>query len=226
MSTPSWTRPRQSGADAIHPGYGFLSENAGFTRAVEAAGLTWIGPPAATQEALGNKLAARRAVADAGVPVVPGLLVAARRRRPTPDLGEVGFPLMLKAAAGGGGRGMRRVDDPADLPDAMAAAAREAQAAFGDGTLYAERMIAPARHVEVQLLGDRHGGLAVLGERDCSVQRRHQKLVEETPSPAVTPESGRRWRRAPGGWPARSSSTAPPPSSSCWTPTAATTSWR
>ena len=106
----------------------------------------------------------------------------------TPDLGEVGYPLMLKAAAGGGGRGMRRVDDPADLPHAMAAAAREAQAAFGDGTLYAERMIAPARHIEVQLLGDRHGGLAVLGERDCSVQRRHQKLVEETPSPAVTPD--------------------------------------
>ncbi|HEY8178917.1 MAG TPA: biotin carboxylase N-terminal domain-containing protein [Candidatus Limnocylindria bacterium] len=178
---------RQSGADAIHPGYGFLSENAGFTRAVEGAGLIWIGPPAATQEALGNKLAARRAVADAGVSVVPGLLVALEPGA-TPDLAEVDFPLMLKAAAGGGGRGMRRVDDPAALPDAMAAAAREALAAFGDGTLYAERVIAPARHVEVQLLGDRHGGLAVLGERDCSVQRRHQKLVEETPSPAVSTE--------------------------------------
>ena len=178
---------RSSGADAVHPGYGFLSENAAFTRAVEAAGLTWIGPPAATQEALGNKLAARRVAADAGVPVVPGLLVALDARG-APDLADVGFPLMLKAAAGGGGRGMRRVEEPADLPAAMAAAAREAQAAFGDGTLYAERLIAPARHVEVQLLGDRHGGLAVLGERDCSVQRRHQKLVEETPSPAVTPE--------------------------------------
>ncbi len=110
---------RQSGADAVHPGYGFLSENAGFTRAVEAAGLTWIGPPAATQEALGNKLAARRAVADAGVPVVPGLLVALDADG-TPDLGDVGYPLMLKAAAGGGGRGMRRVDDPSDLPHAMA----------------------------------------------------------------------------------------------------------
>ena len=177
----------QSAADAIHPGYGFLSENAGFARAVEAGGLTWIGPPAATQEALGNKLAARRAAADAGVPVVPGLLVALDAVAP-PDLAEVGFPLMLKAAAGGGGRGMRRVDEPADLPAAMAAAAREARSAFSDGTLYAERLIAPARHVEVQLLGDRHGGLAVLGERDCSVQRRHQKLIEETPSPAVTPE--------------------------------------
>jgi geranyl-CoA carboxylase alpha subunit len=178
---------RQSGADAVHPGYGFLSENAAFTRAVEGAGLTWIGPPAATQEALGNKLAARRAAADAGVPVVPGLLVALQVDA-TPTLGEVGYPLMLKAAAGGGGRGMRRVDEPGQLADAMAAAAREAEAAFGDGTLYAERMITPARHVEVQLLGDRHGSLAVLGERDCSVQRRHQKLVEETPSPAVTPE--------------------------------------
>ena len=112
-------RRAQSGADAVHPGYGFLSENAGFTRAVEAAGLTWIGPPAATQEALGNKLAARRAVADAGVPVVPGLLVALEAHG-TPDLGDVGYPLMLKAAAGGGGRGMRRVDDPSDLPHAMA----------------------------------------------------------------------------------------------------------
>jgi acetyl/propionyl-CoA carboxylase alpha subunit len=179
---------RQSGADAIHPGYGFLSENAAFTRAVEAAGLTWIGPPAATQEALGNKLAARRAAAGVGVPVVPGLLVALDAGT-SPDLSAVGFPLMLKAAAGGGGRGMRRVEEPADLAAAMKAAAREAQAAFGDGTLYAERLIAPARHVEVQLLGDQHGGLAVLGERDCSVQRRHQKLVEETPSPAVTPET-------------------------------------
>jgi acetyl/propionyl-CoA carboxylase alpha subunit len=178
---------RRSAADAVHPGYGFLSESASFTRAVEAAGLTWIGPPATTQEALGNKLAARRAAADAGVPVVPGLLVALDAGA-TPDLASVGYPLMLKAAAGGGGRGMRRVDDPSDLTAAMAAASREAQAAFGDGTLYVERMIAPARHVEVQLIGDRDGGLAVLGERDCSVQRRHQKLVEETPAPAVTPD--------------------------------------
>jgi acetyl/propionyl-CoA carboxylase alpha subunit len=179
---------RQSGADAVHPGYGFLSESAAFTRAVEAAGLTWIGPPAATQEALGNKLAARQAASKAGVPVVPGLLVALEDDAP-PDMDAIGYPAMLKAAAGGGGRGMRRIDTAADLPAATASARREALSAFGDGTLYLERMVAPARHVEVQLLGDRHGALACLGERDCSVQRRHQKLVEESPSPAVSPST-------------------------------------
>ncbi|MEP6468394.1 MAG: biotin carboxylase N-terminal domain-containing protein [Chloroflexota bacterium] len=175
-----------AGADAIHPGYGFLSENAGFTRAVGDAGLTWIGPPAATQEALGNKLAARQAASSAGVPVVPGLLVALAEDQ-VPDMTDIGYPAMLKAAAGGGGRGMRLVNGPADLQAATTAARREAISAFGDGTLYLERLVAPARHVEVQLLGDRHGELACLGERDCSVQRRHQKLVEETPSPAVSP---------------------------------------
>ncbi|MEO6058367.1 MAG: biotin carboxylase N-terminal domain-containing protein, partial [Candidatus Limnocylindria bacterium] len=178
---------RQVEAEAVHPGYGFLSENAGFARAVEEAGLAWIGPPPATQEALGNKLAARRSATAAGVPVVPGLLVALEDDEP-PDLTDVGFPAMLKAAAGGGGRGMRRISRADDLPAAVESARREALSAFGDGTLYIERLISPARHIEVQLLGDRHGGLAVLGERDCSVQRRHQKLVEETPSPAVTPE--------------------------------------
>ena len=155
---------RRSSAEAVHPGYGFLSENADFARAVTDAGLVFIGPPASAIEALGNKLAARRSAVEA-----------------------VGFPVMLKAAAGGGGRGMRRVDGPGQLADALAAARREAESAFGDGTVYAERLVAPARHVEVQLLGDHHGGLAVLGERDCSVQRRHQKLVEESPSPAVDP---------------------------------------
>jgi len=173
----------RSGAEAIHPGYGFLSENAAFARAVTDAGLVFVGPPAETLESLGDKLAARRSAAAAGVPVVPGTELAIEGD--TADLAAVGFPLMLKAAAGGGGRGMRRVESPDGVPDALAAARREALSAFGDGTVYAERVIAPARHVEVQLLGDRHGGLAALGERDCSVQRRHQKLVEESPSPAV-----------------------------------------
>lgn len=182
---------RRAGAEAIHPGYGFLSENASFARAVEEAGLVFIGPPAATLEALGDKLAARRAVSAVGVPIVPGLLVpldAGPDGGVTPEqMAGIGFPAMLKAAAGGGGRGMRRVDRPEQLAPALEGAAREALAAFGDGTLYLEQLIAPARHVEVQLLGDRHGALAVLGERECSVQRRHQKLVEESPSPAVTP---------------------------------------
>ena len=174
---------RRSGAEAIHPGYGFLSENAAFAAAVEGAGLVFVGPPPPALEALGNKLEARRSASAAGVPIVPGTTVALEE-----DIGavtEIGYPVMLKAAAGGGGRGMRRVDEAGQLTEAMAAARREAAAAFGDGTIYVERMIAPARHVEVQLLGDRHGNLALLGERDCSVQRRHQKLVEEAPSPAV-----------------------------------------
>jgi len=179
---------RQSGAEAIHPGYGFLSESAAFARAVEEAGLTWIGPSPATQELLGNKLAARRAVSEAQVPIVPGLLVAVDADGGADGGAEqpaVGYPAMLKAAAGGGGRGMRRVESPTDLARAVPVARREAEAAFGDPTLYLERVIEPARHVEVQLLGDRHGNLVCLGERDCSIQRRHQKLVEETPSPAV-----------------------------------------
>jgi acetyl/propionyl-CoA carboxylase alpha subunit len=176
---------RRSGAEAIHPGYGFLSENAEFARAVEAAGLVFVGPPGATLESLGNKLAARRGAEAAGVPIVPGTTVALESD--FTGLAAIGFPLMLKAAAGGGGRGMRRVESEADVADALTAARREALSAFGNGTVYAERLISPARHVEVQLLGDRHGRLAILGERDCSVQRRHQKLVEESPSPAVDP---------------------------------------
>jgi acetyl-CoA/propionyl-CoA carboxylase biotin carboxyl carrier protein len=173
----------RAGAEAIHPGYGFLSEDAAFARAVEAAGLAFVGPPPSALEALGNKLAARRSAAAAGVPIVPGTTVALEDD--VAGVADIGYPVMLKAAAGGGGRGMRRVDTPDDLRPAMEAARREAAAAFGDGTIYVERLVSPARHVEVQLLGDRHGRLAVLGERDCSVQRRHQKLVEESPSPAI-----------------------------------------
>jgi acetyl/propionyl-CoA carboxylase alpha subunit len=179
---------QRSGAEAIHPGYGFLSENAGFARAVEEAGLVFVGPPTETLAALGDKLAARRSAEAAGVPIVPGLTVPLLDDDGAVDLAAIGLPAMLKAAAGGGGRGMRRLDRAEDLPEVLAAARREATAAFGDGTVYLERLVSPARHVEVQLLGDRHGQLAVLGERDCSVQRRHQKLVEESPSPAVTPE--------------------------------------
>ena len=149
--------------------------------------MVFVGPPPATLEMLGDKLAARRIATRVNVPIVPGLLVPLDDPAAV-DLAEIGFPVMLKAAAGGGGRGMRRVDRAEDVAPALAAARREAVSAFGDGTVYVERLIARARHVEVQLLGDRHGALACLGERDCSVQRRHQKLVEETPSPGVTPE--------------------------------------
>ena len=167
---------RTSGADAIHPGYGFLAENADFAEAVEAAGLTWVGPPPEALRLGGDKLAAKRIAREAGVPVLPD---------GTPE--EIGFPLLVKAAAGGGGRGMRVVRSQAELDDALAAAGREATAAFGDGTLYCERYLERPRHVEVQLLADVHGNVIALGERDCSVQRRHQKVLEEAPAPRLAP---------------------------------------
>jgi len=176
---------RTSGADAVHPGYGFLAESAAFARAVEAAGLTWVGPPPQAIATMGDKLAARATVARAGVPLVPGAEVggsdaatAARR---------LGFPLLVKAAAGGGGKGMRTVASEAELPGALAAAGREAEAAFADGRVYLEKLLVRPRHVEVQVLGDRHGTLVHLGERECSIQRRHQKIIEETPCPVITP---------------------------------------
>jgi acetyl/propionyl-CoA carboxylase alpha subunit len=168
---------KQAGADAIHPGYGFLAENDGFAEAVEAAGLTWIGPPPEALRLGGDKLAAKRIAAEAGVPVVP-----------TGEPAELGFPLLVKAAAGGGGRGMRVVREPGELDEALAAAAREAEAAFGDGTVFCERYVERPRHVEIQLLADSHGTVLALGERDCSIQRRHQKVLEESPSPALDPE--------------------------------------
>jgi acetyl/propionyl-CoA carboxylase alpha subunit len=167
----------QAGADAIHPGYGFLAENADFAEAVLAAGLTWIGPPPEALRLGGDKLAAKRIAAEAGVPVVP-----------TGEPAELGFPLLVKAAAGGGGRGMRVVREPEELEQALAAAAREAESAFGDGTVFCERYVERPRHVEIQLLGDSHGTVVSLGERDCSVQRRHQKVLEESPSPGLDPE--------------------------------------
>jgi acetyl/propionyl-CoA carboxylase alpha subunit len=176
---------RRSGAEAIHPGYGFLSESATFAREVGDAGLVWIGPPPATMEGLGNKIAARQVAIDAGVAVAPGVHLDESVDVAAVDLA---YPLLVKAAAGGGGRGMRRVDSRDELDVAVADARREAGAAFGDGTVYVERLISGARHVEVQLLGDRHGNLAALGDRDCSIQRRHQKLVEEAPAPGLSAE--------------------------------------
>jgi acetyl/propionyl-CoA carboxylase alpha subunit len=170
----------ETAADAIHPGYGFLAENADFATAVEGGGLTWIGPPPDVLRAAGDKLEAKRIAREAGVPVVP-----------EGSPGEIGFPLLVKAAAGGGGRGMRVVDAPEELEEAIAAAQREAQAAFGDERVFCERYVERPRHVEVQLLADGQGTVLALAERDCSVQRRHQKVLEESPSPAVGPELGR-----------------------------------
>jgi len=177
----------RTGAQAVHPGYGFLSENADFARRVREAGLIFIGPSSESLAAVGNKIFARRTVAKLGIPVVPAL------ENPPTDptilreqVRALGYPLLIKAAAGGGGKGMRIVRQEKDLLEAMAAAEREATAAFAEGTVYLERYLERPRHVEVQILGDQHGSLIHLGERECSIQRRYQKILEETPSPAVS----------------------------------------
>ena len=187
-----------AGAEAVHPGYGFLSEREAFARAVEEAGLVWVGPPPAVIAALGDKLAARRIAREADVPHVPGTLEPATVDGPDQVAAvlaagrEVGFPLLVKAAAGGGGRGMRRVVSADELVLALLAGSREAASAFGDGSVYLEREILPARHIEVQLLGDAAGSVVAIGERDCSMQRRHQKLIEEAPAPGLGETERRR----------------------------------
>jgi len=179
---------RGAGADAVHPGYGFLSESAAFAAACEAAGLTFVGPPSSVIARMGSKIESRRVMDQAGVAVVPGV---------TPDdqsdegvgqaVDTVGLPALIKASAGGGGRGMRRVSDPGEIGAAVQGARREARASVGDGTLYVERFVEKARHVEVQIFGDAHGRIVHLFERDCSAQRRHQKVIEESPCPSLTP---------------------------------------
>jgi acetyl-CoA carboxylase biotin carboxylase subunit len=177
-----------TGCEAVHPGYGFLSENADFVRACEENDLVFIGPAAEVMERTGDKARAKEEMRAAGVPLVPGTDGTASLEAARSAAEELGFPILLKAAAGGGGRGMRRVDDPVDLAGLYDRASAEAQAAFGDGTLYVEKVITPARHVEIQVICDEHGGVLTCGERECSIQRRHQKLIEETPSPALDAE--------------------------------------
>jgi acetyl-CoA carboxylase, biotin carboxylase subunit len=174
--------------DAVHPGWGFLAENAAFALACEDNDLVFIGPRAETIETMGDKIAAKEAMAEAGVPLVPGSDGAVDLDQAREVAAEVGFPVLLKASAGGGGRGMRLVESADELDAAYRTASYEAQSAFGDGSLYVEKAVVGARHVEIQVLGDGEGAVLTLGERDCSIQRRHQKLVEESPSPAVTPE--------------------------------------
>ncbi len=182
--------------DAVHPGWGFLAENPAFAAACEDNDLVFIGPRPETIETMGDKIAAKEAVAAAGLPLVPGSNGAAALADAKRLADEVGFPVLLKAAAGGGGRGMRLVEDPDDLEAAFKTASAEAQSAFSDGSLYVEKAVVGASHVEIQVLGDGEGAVLTLGERDCSIQRRHQKLIEEGPSPAVTPELRARMENA------------------------------
>ncbi|MFQ5595806.1 MAG: acetyl-CoA carboxylase biotin carboxylase subunit [Anaerolineae bacterium] len=179
---------RKSGAEAIHPGYGFLAENSEFASACEEAGVAFIGPPADAIAAMGDKVEARRLMKDAGVPVIPGTDVDLKDEEIVSATDEVGFPLFIKAAAGGGGKGMRLVTDPSELERSLGAARREAMGAFGDDRVYLERAIQRARHVEIQVLADARGNTIHLGERECSIQRRHQKLIEESPSTAINDE--------------------------------------
>ncbi len=173
-----------TGCDAVHPGYGFLAENPYFVKACEENDLVFVGPDADVMARMGDKVEAKRVLADAGLPLVPGTeAVGADEARAAAT--EIGFPVLLKASAGGGGKGMRLVERPEDLGDAFSGASAEALAAFGDGTLYLEKLITSARHVEIQVLCDADGGVLTLGERECSIQRRHQKLIEESPSPAL-----------------------------------------
>ena len=180
---------RASGAQAIHPGYGFLSENAGFARAIEEAGLLFLGPPASAIEAMGSKSAAKALMETAGVPLVPGYHGEAQDYETFRTAAEViGYPVLLKAAAGGGGKGMKVVEQESELAEALASAQREAKAAFGDARMLVEKYVLKPRHVEIQVFADKHGNCLYLNERDCSIQRRHQKVVEEAPAPGLSPE--------------------------------------
>ncbi|RMH01334.1 MAG: acetyl-CoA carboxylase biotin carboxylase subunit [Chloroflexi bacterium] len=183
---------RRSGAEAVHPGYGFLAERAEFAQACVDAGLVFVGPPVHAIRVMGDKLMARQTVQAAGVPVVPGTEPGLNDEALVAAADQIGYPLLVKAAAGGGGKGMRPVYEPEALPGAIAAARREAEAAFGDGTVYLEKMIEGGRHIEIQLLADAEGNIIYLGERECSLQRRHQKLIEEAPSFVVDEELRRR----------------------------------
>ncbi|WP_314178473.1 acetyl-CoA carboxylase biotin carboxylase subunit [Streptomyces winkii] len=179
----------ESGADAVHPGYGFLSENAGFAHRVRAAGLVFVGAPPEVIETMGDKARARHTAREAGVPVVPGSEPVGGVDEARAAAGEIGYPLLVKAAAGGGGRGIRPVHGPEELKEVLPTARAEASAAFGDGSVYLERLIGRARHIEVQILADGHGNVVHAYERDCSVQRRRQKLIEEAPASGLAPET-------------------------------------
>ncbi|MCE7928896.1 MAG: acetyl-CoA carboxylase biotin carboxylase subunit, partial [Chloroflexi bacterium CFX7] len=187
---------KQCGAQAVHPGYGFLAENADFADACTAAGLTFIGPSPESVRTLGDKIAARALAESVGIPVLPGSPEVSTIEDAMAWARRIGFPVMVKAAAGGGGKGIRRIDTEEEFRDAAARAMYEAQAAFGNPAIYVEKNLDRVRHIEVQIIGDRYGNIVPIGERECSIQRRHQKLIEECPSAVVTPDLRRTLGRA------------------------------
>ena len=188
---------RRSGAEAVHPGYGFLSENAEFARACTDAGFVFIGPPPEAMEKMGSKLNARRTLQAAGVPLIPGTVEPVHNPAEAEQVAqEIGYPLLIKASAGGGGKGIREVSSAEELPRAIANAQQESQAAFGDDAIYIEKLLRPVRHIEIQIIADQQGNVVTIGERECSIQRRRQKLIEEAPSPVMTPELRARMREA------------------------------
>jgi len=226
--TAFWT-PHASMAPRPSPGYGFLSENADFAAACEAAGMVFIGPSAESIRRMGSKTAARQMAIAAGAPVVPGTHEAlGGPSEARAFAAQFGYPLLLKAVAGGGGKGMRRVDSGADLDAAYRDAASEAERSFSNPDLYVEKLIERPRHIEIQLMGDRHGHMVHFGERECSIQRRHQKVMEECPSPLVAarPACGKPWARPPSAWRSAPVITMPARSNSWWTPAAISFSWR
>jgi acetyl-CoA carboxylase biotin carboxylase subunit len=219
---------RQSECSALHPGWGFLSENPVFAALCEAHGVTFIGPPAHAMHRMGKKTPAKAAMRAAGLNLIPGsdgILADAAEAQPSPT--SVGYPVFLKAESGGGGRGMRIARSSAsEVAGAYADAQAEATAAFGDGRLYLERLIEGGRHIEIQIIADRYGNVVHLGERDCTVQRNHQKLIEESPSPVLPTASAPAPSPPRSRPPPASATSAPAPWSSCSTPTAPSASWR
>ncbi|MEE9278513.1 MAG: biotin carboxylase N-terminal domain-containing protein, partial [Dehalococcoidia bacterium] len=188
---------RRSGAQAIHPGYGFLAENTGFVRACGRAGITFVGPPAEAMDKVGDKIQSRRTMRAAGVPIIPGTTDPVSDPREAANVAaEIGYPVLLKASAGGGGTGIRVVQDAGEFDRAIANVRAEAKAAFGDDTVFVEKLLRPARHIEIQVIADAHGNVVTLGERECSIQRRRQKLIEESPAPGMTPELRARMQAA------------------------------
>ncbi|MFX4221234.1 MAG: biotin carboxylase N-terminal domain-containing protein [Thalassobaculum sp.] len=219
---------QQTGAEAVHPGFGFLSERAAFCEALEKAGITFIGPGVKAIEAMGDKITSKKIAKEAGVSTVPGFVGLIEGPDHAAEIAEeIGYPVMIKATAGGGGKGMRIANSKDELKDGVRSAMNEARSSFGDDRVFIEKFVTEPRHIEIQVLADKHGNVIHLGERECSIQRRHQKVIEEAPSPFIDAETrGRDGRPGRAPWPGRWATSPPARSSSSPTPTRTSTSWK